>query len=439
MIAHAGGIGNHRANTNSLEALENSVGCGYRAIEVDLSWTTDGYLVLIHDWETALRELFHQEPGAMTLEEFRSLQSPHGLTQLDLDGLARWLERHPDHLIITDIKARNVEGLKIIAERYPRLRDQIVPQIYQPETAAAVRSLGFDRLILTLYRSEIQDRRVVEFATENPVWAVTMPVGRAADSDLAGQLEAQGVVVYAHTVNDHSLAVTLREKGVFGVYSDWFTVDDENASRPLPRWTSSVKGESELDHRIVPFLPFRMEGLDTIIKVRGSSIGDSAARLDFRNSRGTVLFSKDVPSSGGEIRVADLSSLPAGRETSGWLEVFAGESVVVDLDWNFRGTSGGHWTVAGSSVTEFDIAGPGSGVRGVLLAVVNPDDVSHEYRLIRRIGVDVIDDEFVELPPKTRVLRIYRSRTDENISVSIRGGPMVAGVVRWDPMSRFVG
>ncbi len=63
LIAHAGGIGNQRTDTNSLEALDASVGRGHTAIEVDLSWTTDGRLVLLHDWDETLTGLFGRDPA----------------------------------------------------------------------------------------------------------------------------------------------------------------------------------------------------------------------------------------------------------------------------------------------------------------------------------------------------------------------------------------
>jgi hypothetical protein len=35
-------------------------------------------------------------------------------------------------------------------------------------------------------------------------------------------------------------------------------------------------------------------------------------------------------------------------------------------------------------------------------------------------------------------LRMYRSRTEEEIQLAVTGGPMVTQVVRWDPLGRFM-
>ena len=51
LISHAlGGIGGH-IGTNSLEALLQAYRSGHRVFETDLCITSDGHLVLRHDWE----------------------------------------------------------------------------------------------------------------------------------------------------------------------------------------------------------------------------------------------------------------------------------------------------------------------------------------------------------------------------------------------------
>ena len=73
-----------------------------------------------------------------------------------------WLRAHPDAVLITDFKRRNVEGLAAIA---PDLRARILPQIYSPDELAPVRRLGFDRVIFTAYRSPLTDDQLDALAT----------------------------------------------------------------------------------------------------------------------------------------------------------------------------------------------------------------------------------------------------------------------------------
>ena len=74
----------------------------------------------------------------------------------------------------------------------------------------------------------------------------------------------------------------------------------------------------------------------------------------------------------------------------------------------------------------------------MLVAVVNPTDSIQTYRLLRLIDADTIDDEVIDLEPGHQLLRVYRSRTEEEIQLSVTGGPMVTQVLRWDPLGRFM-
>lgn len=221
LIAHAGGVVESQTYTNSLEALVASVARGFGLIEIDLSWTEDGHLVLLHDWDREFSRLFDHHPGRLSLTEFRGARSRHGLSHLMLEDLGRWLDRNPDVCVITDIKERNLEGLRRIAEVLPRHLPRFLPQIYHPSEHEAVVGLGYDGIIFTLYRSDLDDDAVLAFSTSHRLLAVTMSLGRAANTDLMSRLHDAGVRVLVHTVNDLPTLAELTRLGAAGVYTDW--------------------------------------------------------------------------------------------------------------------------------------------------------------------------------------------------------------------------
>jgi hypothetical protein len=96
------------------------------------------------------------------------------------------------------------------------------------------------------------------------------------------------------------------------------------------------------------------------------------------------------------------------------------------------------WTAERIARTRFETGGSGSGLGGLLIAVVNPTDSIQSYRLRRLIGADAIDDEVVSLKSGHQLLRIYRSWTEEEIQLTVTGGPMVTQVLRWDPLVRYM-
>ncbi len=205
--------------SNSLEALQANYNRGFQFIELDFNWTSDGELVLIHDWQESLARLFDAVPGNYTLKEFMQFTMLHGLTQLALDQLAQWLKEHANVYIVTDVKRDNLKALAKIRESFPELIMRFIPQIYFFEEYYPVRTMEYKYIILTLYRSVYSDQEVIEFVRKNKVIAVTMPQYRAL-TNLPLQLKKINVPTYVHTVNDVSLQRKLNKSGIFGVYTD---------------------------------------------------------------------------------------------------------------------------------------------------------------------------------------------------------------------------
>jgi glycerophosphoryl diester phosphodiesterase len=219
-IVHAAGPIDSIVYSNSKEALEASFKKGFRFMELDFEWTSDGYLVLIHDWDRTLESLFGVRAGIYSLADFKKFQMIKGLTQLSLDDLARWLKEHPGVFIVTDVKRDNIKALTRIKDRFPELINRFIPQIYYFKEYRQVRNMGYRHIILTLYVAQYSDSEILKFVDDNYVVAVTMPADRAL-TDLPVRLEEKRVPVYAHTVNDPKFLDLLRNRGVFGVYTDF--------------------------------------------------------------------------------------------------------------------------------------------------------------------------------------------------------------------------
>lgn len=220
LVAHAGGAVDGIPYTNSRTAFDRSCARGFRLFEVDLLWTSDARVVLLHDWEDSFVRLFGAPKGRRSLADLRALHMRGDLGLLTMEDLADWLERHHDAFLVTDIKERNVETLALMARRWPELRHRVFPQIYQTEEYEPVCALGYLRILFTLYLSPATDDEVVRFAEDHELYGVTMWAARANNGRFVERLRATGVPVYAHTVNDWGRAETLLSRGVRGLYTD---------------------------------------------------------------------------------------------------------------------------------------------------------------------------------------------------------------------------
>ncbi len=221
LVAHAGGAIYGFAYTNSLEALNQAYQNGFRLIELDFEWTKDEVPVLIHDWSPMVKRLFMDHPTVYTHTQFKTQKTFQNLTLLDTQDLQKWLSAHKDAFIVTDIKNENIKMLQWIKEHHPSMVPQLIPQIYSFAEHQEASDLGYEHMILTLYRLNVSDQEVVDFARTSPLFAITMPIDRG-QSPLPKRLLEVNTPTFVHTVNSLTTYETLQEYGVYGIYTDHF-------------------------------------------------------------------------------------------------------------------------------------------------------------------------------------------------------------------------
>ena len=226
-VAHAGGRYAGTTYTNSLEALEAHAE-SYNLFEIDFDWTADRRLVGLHDWGVIFERLYGfrvDEP--LAYQEFGRLESPLGVTPLDLDLLQEFLDRHPHAVIVTDIKSENLEALEKIAGRIENHQRRIIPQVYHPDEFGDVLELGYEHIIWTLYRyaPNRNTERVVSEALElreayaDALFAVAMPTVVVEDGTAAALGEHE-IPSFAHTINSCEEYRRMRRLGADSIFSD---------------------------------------------------------------------------------------------------------------------------------------------------------------------------------------------------------------------------
>jgi len=247
MIAHAGGGINGMPYTNSLEALDLTYKKGFRVFEMDFSLTTDNHLILLHDWDDNFKVLFGYSRHLrlpdylswvakivnftfgrffipMDHETFMALDSVVGLTQIDVDGLKTWMDLHPDTIIVTDAKDDNLAVLGLVKKVLGT--ERIIPQIYHHNQFEKVKNMGFERIILTLYkyRKPPAVAEIVQIAKERKLFAITWFYYKYVRNDLAMALRSSGKShACAHTVNQHELEAVIDKGHVDCIYTDFLS------------------------------------------------------------------------------------------------------------------------------------------------------------------------------------------------------------------------
>lgn len=223
-IVHAGGQAGYSIGTNSREAVNNSFMNGYRYIEMDFNFTSDGELVCVHDWDTDYFKMGKPKGKALSLNEFKYAKILGQYTTMSAEQLAWWLHEKPDTYIITDIKENNIAGLKYIAEHCGYVKDKIIPQIYSESEYDKVKAMGYKNIIYTLYKLSYSEKtntsKIVKFAKNHDIYAITFS-DELASEKYVNALKKSGKKLYVHTVNSTSQAEKLSNMGINGIYSDY--------------------------------------------------------------------------------------------------------------------------------------------------------------------------------------------------------------------------
>lgn len=155
-----------------------------------------------------------------TLKEFENLvKEKQGYKSCTFYTLVEWLKANPNKKIVTDVKDDNIKALEYFAKNFAGYKNQIIPQIYNPEEYDVVKKLGYKDIILTLYRWGGDDEKVLETVKNNKYMAITMPTFRV--QSLAPKLKSIGMPSYVHTINNIEDFEKYKQMGISSIYTDW--------------------------------------------------------------------------------------------------------------------------------------------------------------------------------------------------------------------------
>jgi len=236
LIAHAAAAIRGWEGSNTLEAMENAINLGFKYIELDMLYTTDGEIILNHNWYHISNRIPGVENGIMSHEEFMSHRIFGQFTPVDLELLIDFLRRHPEPRIITDTKDTDYAALYAIAEHFPEYMHRFIAQAYTFDDVQRIRNLGFEDIILTIYMMGFEDRdpaRIHAFAMEQELYAVAMPESWAIPA-FVGYLDMNEMRYIAHTIDSVYKASVLYTMGFYAIYTGHLAYDGRGGLVEIP-------------------------------------------------------------------------------------------------------------------------------------------------------------------------------------------------------------
>jgi len=222
LIAHALGEADGKIETNSKEAFLTSWQNGFRAVEADFTYTSDGTLVVRHDFEKdgSYYRLEIKPSGSLVMDTktFTSTPAVYEQTPMTAVDLLYLMQEYPDMYLITDTKTTD----KAQVQRQFRDLVNIANNIGSPEILLGwIKEIyPFENWIFTLYLyANPNYGDIANFCAANGIDTVTLHIDRAKKENIS-KLKAKGLKVYAHTVNRYRIFEDALAAGVDGIYTD---------------------------------------------------------------------------------------------------------------------------------------------------------------------------------------------------------------------------
>ena len=240
-IIHAGGLvegdnGQKYDYTNSLEALHNCYEQGNRIAEFDFMITSDDEIVCAHGDDEEVTWAHDVENAGWkdnppTFETFMNAKVDGTLTTMSLDDLASFMNEHSDFYVVTDVKDDNFLVCKQIREKYPKLLNNFIIQIYHTDEYDRIRELGFTYIIYTLYRAtdtELTPEDLTQFIKHHKLIGVCFWADfEESYPESFEALKATGLPLFVHTINDREQMQKFLDLGVTGIYTDVANKEDQ--------------------------------------------------------------------------------------------------------------------------------------------------------------------------------------------------------------------
>lgn len=236
LVAHAGGTSpSGHTYSNSLEAFEHNYEQGHRVFEGDLCLTSDGILVLEHDWGRYYIKIGVENTGKpVTYAEFMLSKFYGTETPMDITSLIDVMIKYPDMYFMTDFKNGHDEnsvksGFRQIvqaAENAGRIDvlDRFIIQNHNNLFKHWVDSIyEFKNYVYTWYSIGVVEDRLPEnmakYCDSEGIPVITM-WHYMPDDTWFEYTHKYNLKIFIHTVNDIDYAKDWLASGVAGIYTD---------------------------------------------------------------------------------------------------------------------------------------------------------------------------------------------------------------------------
>ncbi len=200
---------------NTLPAFEAAVSIGADMVELDVQRTSDGHLIVFHDYDFSRLASDEREVSSMSLKEIQSIDLGDSVRIPTLEEVFNQIGHRIR--INVEIKIPDIESDVLAIVKRFNLTDRILFSSFIHESVSKIKSLDADVKIAILFNQPIED--LVEYARSLDADAVN-PLFFLLEPDLVKTLHANNLEVYPWTVNDEEIIAEFVRMNVDGIITD---------------------------------------------------------------------------------------------------------------------------------------------------------------------------------------------------------------------------
>ena len=234
LMAHAFGGFEGKTYCNTVAAFENSIRNGYRYFEVDLSYTSDGRLVLCHGWSkgNCKHTGFEYSPDFSYMPYDRIMNMKvHGHEIIDAKAFYQIVKQYPEYTF--EIDFHNIQGeeiknrIRALLEDFrndTEALDRLLIQAYSAQMYLDMDEVYHFKHYQYLVGKNISNLdEIITFCVDHGICVLAMRDNLAKPS-FVNKIKNAGLYVMCYTVNsDISVALKLLESGVDTLCTDFIT------------------------------------------------------------------------------------------------------------------------------------------------------------------------------------------------------------------------
>lgn len=235
-IMHAGGSIDGYSYTNSYDALNANYKTGNRIFEIDLNYTSDKHLVLVHGWEekdynNKLSLPYNKNNAVMDYQTFKKTLIRKKYQTMSIEDLITFMKKHPYSYFILNLKeGSNVkiskDGLtKIVkAANYDRdILNRFVIWGYNKKVVETAKSIyNFDLITLSYNNAKNSNKvnaSIIKYCKENNISSLVYSTD-SFNPNMAKLAKKNGIYSFVFTTDKKSYADELIKKGATMVMSN---------------------------------------------------------------------------------------------------------------------------------------------------------------------------------------------------------------------------